>query len=80
MSKETLVLLGGMILIVTPFLGIPEVWTRALVIGTGVIFLIIGYRLRRGRYLATIDRGNGERGTDSFVETTAPLFEDRPVQ
>ena len=77
MTKETLVFLGGFLLILIPFLGVPELWERSLVVGFGLLFLLTGYALRRARYLAGIDHGNGERGTNSFVETTQPLFEDR---
>ncbi len=80
MSKETLVFVGGILLTVVPFLGIPESWKNITVAVLGVIFLLMGYALRRALYLAKIDRGNGERGTNSFVETTQPLFEDRTLQ
>lgn len=80
MSKETLVFVGGILLTIIPFLGIPEVWVRGLVIGVGVLFILVGYGLRRARFLAHIDRGNGERGVDTFVETTTPLFPDRTVE
>lgn len=68
---------AGTLLTIIPFLGIPQWWMRGLVVFFGVLLLLIGYSLRRARFLSTIDRGNGERGTDSFVETTAPLFSDR---
>lgn len=80
MSKETLIFIGGLLLIVLPFLGIPEDWERVAVVVFGVTFLLAGYALRRARYLAGIDQGNGERSTNSFVETTQTLFEDRTVQ
>jgi hypothetical protein len=80
MSKETCVFFGGMVLTVIPFLGIPEWWTRAFIVALGVIFILVGYGLRRAKFLTLIDRGNGERGTDSFVETTTPLFPDRTVE
>lgn len=80
MSKETLVFIGGIILTILPFLGIPETWGRTIAIALGVILIFIGYALRRAKYLAQIDQGNGERRNDSFVETTQPLFDDRTVQ
>ena len=77
MSKETLVFLFGIALVLLPFLGIPELWKHYTVAGIGVVLIIIGYALRRARFLLHIDRGNGERGTDSFVETTQRLFDER---
>jgi hypothetical protein len=76
MTKETLVFFAGMLLILVPFLGIPEAWRQYTVAGLGVILVLVGYVLRRSVYLSRIDRGNGERGTDSFVETTEPLFKE----
>jgi heme/copper-type cytochrome/quinol oxidase subunit 4 len=75
MSKETLVFLLGIALTIIPFLGIPESWKHYLVVGAGVTLIFIGYALRRAAFLTRIDRGDGERGTDSFVETTKRLFE-----
>lgn len=77
MSKETLVFLFGITLVLLPFLGIPELWKHYAVAGIGVVLIVIGYALRRARFLLYIDRGNGERGTDSFVETTQRLFDER---
>ena len=80
MSKETFVFIAGLLLILTPYLGIPETWTRIFIVVMGIVLVIVGYSLRRAVYLSRLDRGNGERGNDSFVETTAPLFEDNTVQ
>jgi hypothetical protein len=80
MTKETFVFFAGIFLTLIPFLGIPELWRQYVVLGIGVILTLVGYSLRRAVYLARIDRGNGERGTDSFVETTQPLFEERELQ
>jgi hypothetical protein len=80
MSKETFVFIAGILLIVAPYLGIPETWKRFFIIGMGILLVFVGYALRRGVYLSQLDKGNGERGNDSFVETTTPLFDDRTVQ
>lgn len=80
MSKETFVFIGGIVLTIVPFLGIPSTWKVVATVTMGVLFLLVGYRLRRAKFLSAIDRGNGERGTDSFVETTEPLFDDRTLQ
>jgi hypothetical protein len=80
MNKETLVFLSGIVLLVVPFLGVPERWRMYTIVLVGVILTFIGYALRRGVYLSSLDKGNGERGTDSFVETTEKLFDERTLQ
>lgn len=77
MSKETFVFVIGILLVLVPFLGMPEAWKTTVIVVFGVILVALGYSLRRKAYLTTLDRGNGERGNDSFVETTKPLFEER---
>ena len=77
MTKETLVFIFGILLTVIPFLGVPEMWRQYSVLGIGVILILIGYVLRRRVYLNQIDKGNGERGVDSYVETTEKLFNDK---
>jgi len=63
-----------------PFLGLPELWKQYAIATIGAILIIVGYVLRRALYLERIDKGNGERGTDSFVETTKQLFDERELQ
>ncbi len=77
MTKETLVFFCGMLLIIVPFLGVPEMWRIGLIVFLGATLVLTGYGLRRSLYLNHIDKGNGERGTDSFVETTEKLFDER---
>jgi heme/copper-type cytochrome/quinol oxidase subunit 4 len=74
MTKETLVFIFGILLTILPFLGIPEEWRYYGVSAIGVILIFIGYSLRHLVYLSRIDKGNGERATDSFVETTEQLW------
>lgn len=69
MSREALVILLGFTLILWPSIGIPSEWKTYGLIGMGILLVLVGYSLRHARYLRTIDRGNGERGTDSFVES-----------
>jgi hypothetical protein len=76
MTKETLVFFTGILLIIVPFLGVPELWRISLIVFLGVVLVLTGYGLRRNVYLNHIDKGNGERGTDSFVETTEKLFDE----
>jgi len=79
-SKETLVFLFGIILTVVPFLGVPEIWRQYTILGIGIFLIVIGYALRRKIFLSEIDYGNGERGSDSFIETTETLFDDSGVR
>jgi heme/copper-type cytochrome/quinol oxidase subunit 4 len=74
MSKETLVFIFGIILLIVPFLGVPEEWRQYAVVAIGIFLVFIGYSLRRKVFFEHIDQGNGERATDSFVETTEKLF------
>lgn len=76
MSKETIVFFSGILLIVVPFLGMPQEWRQYTVAFIGAFLIVIGYSLRRKLFLYRIDKGNGERGTDSFVETTEKLFDE----
>lgn len=80
MSKETLVFCIGILLTLVPFLGIPEDWKQYTVALAGAFLILIGYMLRRALYFSRIDHGNGERGDDSFVETTKQLFTERELQ
>jgi hypothetical protein len=75
MSKGTFVFLLGIMLILIPYLGIPSSWKQYAYVGLGCILLLVGYALRRAQYLQEIDFGNGERGGETFVETTQNLFE-----
>lgn len=80
MSKETLVFFTGIILTLVPFLGVPEDWKQYTVATLGVFLVIVGYFLRRALYYKRIDYGNGERGDESFVETTQQLFSERELE
>ncbi len=74
MSKESLVFFTGLLLIVLPLLGVPALWKTGITVFLGFLLVLTGYRLRRDVYLEHIDKGIGERATDSFVETTEKLF------
>jgi low affinity Fe/Cu permease len=80
MTKGTFVFLLGILLCLIPYLGIPSAWKQYIYLGLGVILILIGYMIRRARYLTDIDRGNGERGGETFVETTQNLFGEIKVE
>lgn len=69
MSRESLILLIGVIVFLTPLLSVPEDWKRYVIAVCGAVLVVLGYFLRRAAYLRQISMGNGERGTDSFVES-----------
>lgn len=80
MSKETIVFIAGIVLTIAPFIGVPDAWRQYTIFGIGILLIGVGYALRRRAYLERLERGNGERGTDSFVETTEPLFDGDTLQ
>ena len=79
MRKAMLIGLSGLLLMVLPFLGIPAIWKLYITVGTGGLLLLLGYLLIRDRVYFDNDLGNGERGNESFVETTESLFKDHTV-
>lgn len=74
MSKETLVFIIGILLILVPFLGIPETWRQYTIAAGGALLMIVGYAMRRAVYMSRLEGTAGERSSDSFVETTEQLF------
>lgn len=75
MKSGTLVFLSGLLLVLLPYFGIPSLWKHYSYLGIGIVLILLGYIVRRRQFLDEIDYGNGERGTDTFVETTKDLFE-----
>lgn len=80
MSKESLTILFGLVVFSVPSLGIPDDWKLYIVMGSGLMLVILGYLLRRSAYLRRIDKGNGERGTDSFHESDGPRQTKEEIQ
>jgi len=78
-SKESIVLLLGVLILFVPSLGIPADWKLYVLTGAGAILVIVGYLLRRAAYYRRIDRGNGERGGESFVESKGKITEPDSV-
>ncbi len=72
MSQESILLLAGLLILLTPSLGIPNAYDRWIFIGLGLLITIIGYRLRRAAYLRSIETMHGERRADAFVENPTP--------
>jgi len=61
-------MLLGLVVLFLPSLGVPSDWKLYVHVGAGALLVLVGYSLRRSMYLRTIDKGNGERGTDAFLE------------
>lgn len=70
MSKETFVFILGAFVFFSSFLGLPREYKEWLLIACGVLLMWIGYRLRRTAFLKSLERENGERRNDVFVEST----------
>ena len=68
MNKETLVFFLGIFVLVTPHIGVPENWKVYIYTVSGALLIIIGYSLRQKAYIRSIEKENGERDTDSFME------------
>ncbi len=70
MTKESIVFILGILLLIVPHLGVPEEWKFYFFIFTGVVLVVVGYMLRRAAYLRSLEQDTGERRADSFVEQT----------
>lgn len=77
MSKETLVLVLGIVIFFTPFLGLPYQYKEWVLIVAGILLMAIGYRLRRQVFLESLQDEGGERRGDVFVEST--VIEKKPI-
>ena len=79
MSRESFIFLIGFIVFFTSFLGIPREWKEWIFIGSGLLLMFFGYKLRRAAFLRSITNKSGEHRSDVFVEhvrtdsTPAPL-------
>lgn len=70
MSKESFVFVLGMIIFFVPFLGLPREYKEVILIGSGILLMGLGYRLRRIAFLRSLEHENGERRGDTFVESS----------
>ncbi len=68
MTKESSVFFLGIVLLVLPYLGVPEQWKVYVYTLLALLFIFLGYTLRQQAYIRSIEKENGERDTDSFVE------------
>lgn len=68
MSRESIVFTIGVLLLVIPHLGVPDLWKFIFYMVSGALLVFVGYTLRRSAYLRSIQKENGEHGTDAFSE------------
>lgn len=68
MSRESLVILLGLLVFFAPHIGIPEEWRLYIVSTAGVVLMVVGYSLRRRAFRQRLARGERELGSDSFTE------------
>lgn len=84
MSRESFVFLIGFVVFFTPFLGIPREWKEWIFIGSGVLIMFLGYKLRRAAFLRSILHESGEHRGEAFVEhVSMPKkvdFESKPAE
>ena len=72
MSKEMTVIALGVLVVVTPYLGVPGSWKTVILVIAGVALAGVGFLLR-GEALAR-EAGDGH---DHFVENSAPTTHTR---
>lgn len=70
MSRESIVFLLGLLVIITPHLGLPASFKLYLLTVSGVLIMFLAYSLRRLAYLRSLEHAPGERQADSFAEHT----------
>lgn len=73
MPRESLVLLLGVVVLATQYLGIPEDWKQWVFVVSGVLLIAVGYSLRRSAFFRSIEVAPGERRGEAFVEHKAPM-------
>lgn len=76
MSKESLVLILGLIVLAVPGSGLPEDWITYILRAAGVLLIILGFLLRRASYYRRMEKGSEERAADSFIDSSHEVLGD----
>lgn len=76
MSKESIVLLVGLIVLAVPMSGLPEDWITYILRAAGVSLIILGLLLRRASYYRRMKEGSEERAADSFIDSSHEVLRD----
>ena len=72
MTKDVSILILGLAVAVTPFLGIPSSWKAVLLIVLGLVIALLAFLLRGDVSFAVGGKHvKGERRTDTFAENEA---------
>ena len=73
MSKEVLVIVLGVWILIVPFLGIPSSWKTTIFALSGLAIVVIGFLLRTEAY----SRGTKRPEHRKFVENFGPSAADQ---
>ncbi len=68
MSRESFIFIIGFFVFFASFLGIPDEWKEWFFIGSGIVLMFLGYKLRRAAFLRSIMHESGEHRSEAFVE------------
>ncbi len=76
MSKESLVLVLGLVVLAVPGSGLPDEWIIYILRAAGVLLIVLGFLLRRASYYRRMERGSEERAADSFIDSSHEVLRD----
>lgn len=68
MSRESLIFILGLLVLISPFVGVPRSVKDIALIIIGVCIMFFGFVLRRAAFLRSIENSGGERKDETFVE------------
>ncbi|MFM2374225.1 MAG: hypothetical protein RLZZ234_220 [Candidatus Parcubacteria bacterium] len=68
MSRESLVLILGIVVSSASYLGVPSEWKEWIIAISGLVLIALGYSLRRTAFFRSIEVVPGERRSEAFVE------------
>jgi len=66
MRKDTLLIVVGILILVTPALGIPGSWKSYLFLTYGIVVILSGILIRYREHLLAVERG---RQTNAYAES-----------
>ena len=75
MSQEMFVFLSGIVIFLTPFLGIPTDWKFLIISVLGIALIVVGYRMRYQKAVRDVEHPQIST-PDDFLQATSPLFKD----
>lgn len=78
MTRESLVFSIGIIIFLTPFLGVPRDLKEYVFLACGMILMVVGFMLRRAAFFRSIERERGEHRSDAFSESAEQAHDRSP--